>query len=380
VKILHVEAGRHLYGGALQVLYLVRGLTARGLRNVLVCPVSSEIGAAVRDDGGTVCETPMHGDLDATFVMRLWAIARRERPDLVHLHSRRGADVWGAVAARLAGVPVILTRRVDNPERRAVAALKYRLYDHVITISEGIREVLLSEGVSPARMTCVHSAVDTAAYDRDCDPGWFRAEFGIAPGERALGVIAQLIPRKGHRHLFQALPAVLRSHPDCKILLFGRGPLEPELRKLTEEDPQLHDHVRWCGFRNDLARILPCLYAVIHPAEMEGLGVSLLQAAAAGVPVIASAAGGIPEIVRDGVNGRLIPPRDPSTLAAAIEQLLDDADGARRMGEAGKRIANETFSIEAMVEGNIHVYRKLLAARAGGTPPCNGKPDEPGTT
>jgi len=97
VKILHVEAGRHLYGGALQVLYLLRGLTARGLRNVLVCPVASEIGAAVRDDGGTVCETPMHGDLDAAFVMRLWAIARREQPDLVHLHSRRGADVWAII-------------------------------------------------------------------------------------------------------------------------------------------------------------------------------------------------------------------------------------------------------------------------------------------
>jgi glycosyltransferase involved in cell wall biosynthesis len=374
VKILHVEAGRHLYGGALQVLYLLRGLTARGLRNVLVCPVSSEIGAAVRDDGGSVCETPMHGDLDAAFVMRLWAITRREQPDLVHLHSRRGADVWGAVAARLAGVPVVLTRRVDNPEHRAVVALKYRLYDHVVTISDGIRQVLLSEGVSPARLTCVHSAVDTAAYDRDCDPGWFRSEFDLAPGERTLGVIAQLIPRKGHRHLFQALPGVLRRHRDCKILLFGRGPLESELRRLTD-DPVLHDHVRWCGFRNDLARILPCLYAVIHPAEMEGLGVSLLQAAAAGVPVIASAAGGIPEIVRDRVNGLLIPPRDPSRLTAAIEQLLDDAEGARRMGEAGKRIAHETFSIDAMVEGNIRVYRQVLAGRAGGTPPIDSQHD-----
>lgn len=368
MKILHVEAGRHLYGGALQVLYLLRGLAARGVRNVLVCPTSSDIGAAVRDEGGTVCETPMHGDLDAAFVMRLWAIARRERPDIVHLHSRRGADLWGAVAARLAGVPVILTRRVDNPEHRSIVALKYRLYDHVITISEGIRQVLLSEGVTATRLTCVHSAVDTAAYDRDCDSEWFRAEFDLAPAERALGVIAQLIPRKGHRYLFQALPAVLGRHRDCKVLLFGRGPLESELRALTE-DPALRDRVRWCGFRNDLARILPCLYAVIHPAEMEGLGVSLLQAAAAGVPVIASAAGGIPEIVRDGINGRLVPPRDPSSLGAAITQLLDDPDRARRMGEAGKRIANESFSIDAMVEGNMRVYRQLIAKHGAGTAP-----------
>ena len=66
----------------------------------------------------------------------------------MHLHSRRGADTWGGLAARLAGVPCVLSRRVDNPESRLAVAIKYRLYDHVITISEGIRQVLLGEGLA----------------------------------------------------------------------------------------------------------------------------------------------------------------------------------------------------------------------------------------
>jgi glycosyltransferase involved in cell wall biosynthesis len=101
---------------------------------------------------------------------------------------------------------------------------------------------------------------------------------------------------------------------------------------------------------------------VIHPVEMEGLGVSLLQAAASGVPLIASGAGGIPEIIEDGVNGYLVPPRDPEALASAVVRLLEDPEKARSMGESGRRIVREKFSVEAMVRGNLGVYRELLGA------------------
>jgi glycosyltransferase involved in cell wall biosynthesis len=95
---------------------------------------------------------------------------------------------------------------------------------------------------------------------------------------------------------------------------------------------------------------------------MEGLGVSLLQAAAAGVPLIGTDAGGIPEIVRDGINGRLIPPGDAAALATALDQLLSDPGLARSMGAAGRRIVEQEFSIDAMVQGNLQIYRRLLAA------------------
>jgi len=362
MKILHVETGRHLYGGALQVFYLLRGLKELGCTNVLVCPKESAIGAAARDLCDPVHGIAMRGDLDLAFIARLRRIIRAEQPDLVHLHSRRGADTLGGIAARLAGARVILTRRVDNPERRSVVALKYRMYHRIITISEGIRDVLLAEGVPGDKVTCVHSAVDTSQYTQACDPDWFRAEFDLEPSQRVLGVIAQYIPRKGHRYLFAALPDILARHPDVKILLFGKGPLEEELRGLAAA-PNLRGHIQLCGFRPDLARVLPCLYAVVHPADMEGLGVSLLQAAAAGIPLIATAAGGIPEIVRDGVNGRLVPPRDATALAAAIDALLSDPGLARSMGAAGRHIVEQEFSIDAMVHGNLEIYQQLLALR-----------------
>jgi glycosyltransferase involved in cell wall biosynthesis len=362
MKVVHVEAGMHLYGGAQQVLYLLEGLRRAGVDNRLVCPPGSAIARAASERGLAVTELPLRGDTDLAFVPRLYRLLRRERPDLVHLHSRRGADVLGGIGARLAGLPCVLSRRVDNPEPATWARLKYRLYDRVITISDGIRRVLLSEGVAAGRVVCVRSAVDPSPYARGCDRAWFTAEFGLPPAARVLGVIAQLIPRKGHRHLFAALPGILRRHPDAHVLCFGQGPLHDELAALVAAPPY-EGRVRLAGFRADLPRLLPCLYGVVHPAEMEGLGVSLLQAAAAGVPIVASRAGGIPEVVRDGENGLLVPSADPAALAQALDRLLGDPIRADELGRRGRALVRDEFSIDHMVAGNRAVYTAVLDAR-----------------
>ncbi|MBN4841714.1 glycosyltransferase, partial [Citrobacter braakii] len=125
------------------------GLRAAGVDSVLACPPGSAIAGAATAHA-RVHELPMGGDLDLGLVGRLRRLIRAERPDLVHLHSRRGSDVLGALAARLEGVPVVLSRRVDNPESRAWVVLKYRLHDRIVTISEGIRTVLRAEGVPEA--------------------------------------------------------------------------------------------------------------------------------------------------------------------------------------------------------------------------------------
>ena len=106
--------------------------------------------------------------------------------------------------------------------------------------------------------------------------------------------------------------------------------------------------------------MLGCLDLLVHPADMEGLGVSLLQASAARVPIIASRAGGMPEAVRDGENGLLIAPGDVAALAAAMQRLLGDAALRARMGEAGRALVLKEFSTEVMCEGNLAIYRKVL--------------------
>jgi glycosyltransferase involved in cell wall biosynthesis len=360
MHILHIETGRHLYGGALQVLFLLRGLTETGCRNSLACPSGSAIAAAA-GACSQLFEVPARGDLDAAFMLRLRGIIAAARPDLVHIHSRRGADLWGALAAWSRGVPALITRRVDNPENPLAARLKYRLYERIITISEAIRQVLLSEGIPAGKITCVPSAVDHRRYATPCDREWFRREFGLGPTDRTIGMIAQFIPRKGHRFLIEAAPGIFDRCPEARFIFFGKGPLQADVHKICVRN-RIGDKTIFAGFRTDLERILPCLDLVAHPARMEGLGVSLLQTAAAGVPIVANRVGGIPEIVQDGVNGYLIDVGDRDAIMRRITELLADPEKARRFGSAGRMIVQSRFSVAAMVKGNLAVYHDMLSA------------------
>lgn len=358
MRILHVEGGRNFYGGAHQILLLIEGLKARGIENVLACRTGSEL-AKVAAPLAEVHAIRMEGDLDLGLILRLQKVIRESRPDLIHLHSRIGADVMGGIAGRFAGIPVIHSRRQDNPESRLAVALKYRLHDRVIAISDAIGQILLSEGLPAAKLRCVLDAVEITPRVDQPERVWFKETFQIPEGAPALGVVAQLIARKGHSVLLEAMPKILAVSPETRVFFFGKGPLDDALKAAVREQGLEH-RVILAGFREDLDRILPCLDLVVHPAYREGMGVSLLQASLAEVAIVASAVGGIPEAVKDGLTGVLVPPRDPERLADAIIELLKDPQRRHELGVAGRQWVEQGFSADRMVEGNLAVYRELL--------------------
>ncbi len=358
MKILHVESGKNLYGGAKQVAYLIEGLKARNIDSILVCPLESAISKVCRPFCEVV-EMSMGGDIDIGMVFRIRKAILTYNPDIIHLHSRRGADIMGLIAAKTTNTPVVLSRRVDNREPKLWARAKYSLYDHVITISDGIKQVLIKEGVKKDKITVVHSAVDIASFNHLCQKKHFYDEFNLPNNAKTIGVIAQLIPRKGHRFLLQVAPRLIKEIPNLRILFFGKGSLENELKHLIK-DKDLQNNVLLVGFREDIAKWIGCLDLVVHPAIMEGLGVSLLQATSAKVPIVASPVGGIPEIVQDGVNGYLVDPRDSSRLQEKISLLLNNRSLAEELGKAGREIVETKFSVDSMVDGNADVYKRII--------------------
>lgn len=361
MKVLHVEAGRYLYGGARQVLYIAQGVAQAGHDSIVVCPEGAVIATAARELGLEVIELPMKGDADVGLVFRLRRLIRQHNPDIVHLHSRRGADIFGGLAAKWCGVPSVVSRRVDNPESTFVTRWKYGLFNHVITISEGIRQVLIAQGLDPTSVSCVRSALVAEEFQSPRPRADFLKEFDLADEAIVLGVVAQLIERKGHRFLFEVLPRVLTDHPNVRVIIFGQGPGREPLEQRVLENG-LSDSVQFAGFREDMPDWLAHLNILVHPALMEGLGISLLQASAAGVPIVASRAGGMPEAVKEGETGLLITPGNTAELETALRSLLDDVQRAQGMGEAGKRYIEEEFSVARMVEGNLAVYRGITEA------------------
>src|SRR5262252_8488375 len=158
MRILHIEAGRHLYGGAAQVRSLVHGLGAARVDNVLICPSGSELAATALPS--RLVALPLHGELDPRSLFRFERVIRELAPDIVHVHSRRGADLWGGAAAALARVPAVLTRRVDSREPRAWARFKSRPYARVIALSRVIEMQLRDAGIAASRLVRIPSAVD----------------------------------------------------------------------------------------------------------------------------------------------------------------------------------------------------------------------------
>jgi glycosyltransferase involved in cell wall biosynthesis len=373
LKTLHLETGRHLYGGPRQVLLLLDGLRKRGVGVTLACPTDSAIADAATAAGHAVITHAIGGDLDVSAISFLTRLVQRLKPDLLHAHSRRGADFFGGLAATIARIPAVLTRRVDNPDTPVVGNLKYLAYDRVVAISDAVREQLERQGVPLAKLRTIRSSIDADA----CQPTWtrerFLAEFALEPTNRICAVVAQLIPRKGHALLLEAWPLIHKRCPDARLLLFGSGPLQAELEAELRDEARHHhtghDHagqnlattVTFAGFRPDLRDFLGRIDLLVHPAAREGLGISLLEAQAAGVPVVAFAAGGVPEAVADGDTGLLVEPGNAAGLAEAVILLLDDPNWRRQLGAAAAERIRTRFSPDRMVEAYLELYREVLA-------------------
>ncbi|HEU4617532.1 MAG TPA: glycosyltransferase family 4 protein [Gammaproteobacteria bacterium] len=373
MKVVHIEAGRHLYGGARQAAYLIAELARRGVSNALVCAPGAAIAEQVAGRA-EIAEIPMAGDLDLSLVPRLRSLLAKLDPDLVHVHSRRGADLYAGIAAGVAAGgsrPAVLTRRVDSAEWAPWARFKYARYAAVVAISRAVERALLHAGVPRERVRLVPSGVDTERFRPDASArARLRAAFSLPGDSFVAGVVAQLIPRKGHGMLLDLLPDVAARHPRFVVICFGRGPGSERLaREIAAR--RLERRVVLAGFRDDLPALLPGLDALLHPATAEGLGVAVLEALAAGVPVAASAVGGIVDVIEPGAHGLLVPHDDRAAWIEAIDSIVCDSALRTRLAASGRARVEAEFSARRMAEGNLAVYEAVLRGR--GTARGHGK-------
>lgn len=363
MKILHIELGRHLYGGAKQVVYLINALNQ--LHNApcqnLVCAEGSDI-ASVPLANCTTYAIPYSGELDVGILWRVERILLNVKPDILHIHSRRGADLWGALIARNSKIPAICTRRVDNPEH-SLNRFKYSQYRAVVSISKGVQKVVTQLIPSQVKQAIIYSSVDLTEYHFEADPDWFKQHFVIPNNHKVIANFAQLIPRKGQRDLIKAMKNVLERFPNTVCLLFGQGKEHAHYQELIEA-ANIADNVRLCGFTKEVPRILPNIDVVVHPAHAEGLGVILLQAGACKRPVIACPSGGIPEIIHHGKTGWLVPKGEPLALENAIFDALSNPSEAKTRGEALYQHTCDKFSTESMAQAYLGLYTQLLVDKS----------------
>lgn len=368
--VLHVDETPGWRGGQQQVWSLLTGLRDLGIPSVLACRKDSELGRRCEAAGIERLVLPLAGEIDAFSAFRIARFCRSRGVDILQAHTAHGLAL--CLWARLfrPSLRIVAVRRVDfHVGSNPWSSLKYRSrrVDRIVCISEGIRSVLLSDGLDEKKLEVIRSGIDIRRFDGARPDAALRAEIGVPEGGVLIGTVASMAGHKDYPNLLAAAAKVLAADPRVVFCAVGDGPEEKSVRRKAA-DLGLGTRFHFAGFRKDAGRYLKTLDIFVLASKKEGLGTSILDAQAAAVPVVACKTGGIPEAVRDGVNGLLVQPRDPDGLAAALLRLVSDPDFRLRLAEAAKRTV-ESFDIRRTVESYVDLYGRLLRPEGNGDTP-----------
>lgn len=358
MRILHIDEQRGWRGGEQQASWLIQGLAKRGHRVLIAgCAQGEFIDSRHGDVEISRIPLPFRGELDLWTAWKLSQIVRRERVDIVHAHSSH-AHSMAVYARRWAGRgKVVVSRRVSfAPRDNALNRWKYKQPDKFICVSNKVRDVLREAGIVETKLEVVHSSVDLTRLD--VEP-LSRAELGVPEGVPLLVSAGALVGHKDHEALVTAMAQVRRKLPAARLVIAGEGELRGRIEARIAE-LGLGDCITLLGHRNDAPRLIRAADVYVSSSWSEGLGTSILEALACRTPVVATLAGGADEMVKPGETGYLVPSRNPDALAEAVVESLSNRGQARAMAENGRRLIEEQFVTERMIEGTLRVYESVL--------------------
>lgn len=276
------------------------------------------------------------------------------------------ANVYGRLAARRAGVPILITAEmaVDLWKGRVHLEIDRRLSaitDRIVGNSEAVVDFYRRAGIAEERLACIPSGI-AAEEPPVIDPVEVRKELGVPPSVPLALFVGRLAPQKGVRDLITALDLLQHVRPELCTLIVGDGPEREPLQDLADAF-ELNGRVRFLGHRNDVPRLLAAADLLVLPSLYEGLPNVVLEAMRFRKPVVATAAPGTTEVVVADQTGLLVPTRNPTELARAIRTVVDDPALAHRLGQAGRARAETDFRIETMVERFAGLYEELARAK-----------------
>jgi len=370
-RVLHTEASTGWGGQEIRIISESVGMIQRGHKVMLACQPGSVISKRAPEQGIETFIMRFGGAFDIAGIRRLRALMRKQRVDIVVTHSSK--DSWCAgLAARLSsGVKVIRTRHLSIPIRQSFESkfLYGTLPDIAVTTGEALREHIIERvGLSPDRAVSIPTGIDLDRFNPSRANGSrVRAELGISPDALLIGTVGMLRGMKGHGYFLEAAPRILEKHPHAGFLIVGDIAFASNIKeRLAAQIAELGiaDKVIMAGYREDIPEILAALDVfVLSSVSNEGTPQVITQAMAMKKAVVATNVGAIREQVIDGRTGFLVEKANPDQLAEAVLAILENPERARQMGANGRKLVEEKFSLDAMLDATEAVYRRLLESK-----------------
>lgn len=363
-RVLHIVPDMGVGGLPRVVETLCRTTDAAAFDvGVLTLNFAGELADALARDGYHVHALPRGSDgPDYGAWRRVADLLRRERIDIVHTHNTQ-AWMHGGIGALLSRTPLLVhtDHAREFPDR-----LKYHVYERILSgftyrvvgVSAHTTENLHRyEWIPRRKLLTIANGIEGRLFDQPVDREALRASMSVPVDSELLLLGARLEEQKGITYLLKALAQLAPKRPKLHFALGGIGslrePLESEARALG-----ISDRVHFLGVRLDMPSLLRAADIFVLPSNWEGLPMIVLEALAAQCPIVATAVGGVPSAVRDGDTGTLVPPRDPSALAAALTRMLDAPEEAKRRATRGRALFDAEFSAAAMARAYERLYRR----------------------
>jgi glycosyltransferase involved in cell wall biosynthesis len=387
LRVLYVNQARQVSGAERSLLALIKGLEGR-VRPMVACP-PGELSAELRGLGieaipirGTEASFRLHplhtsrGLLEMVHSsLQVRRIVGRLSPDIVHANTTRAA-LLALLARERSGPPVVAHIRDWAPPGRVpdlTLSLIARRAEAVVANSAYVAD-RFGEGPSRAAVRVIYNPIDLEQFEPGkLDGRAVRGALGIGEGTVVLTVVAQVSPIKGQDTAIRVLADLAASGSDVVLLLagsvkFASAGAHVDNVGFAEKLPALaselgvEDRVRFLGERSDVPDLLAATDVLLMPFWRDAFGRVAVEAMAMSVPVAAANVGGPTEIVRDRIDGRLLPPRDPGAWSAALGPLVESRARREEMGRAGRARAAD-FSVEKHADGVLAVYEGLISPR-----------------
>lgn len=384
IRICRVIARMNGGGPAVHLAHLAAGLDPGRFSQITIAGRTGsgevDLTSEARSRGMEIVTIPSLGRelslaADTFTIARLVRIFRQWKPDIVETHTAKAGTV-GRLAAMIARVPVRIHVFHGHVFHGYFSPAKTRFFleveralgrttTRIIALGERQRADLLGYGIgTPSRVTSIPLGFDLTPFKDNRDRrGTLRAELGIAhlsPSETpVIGIVGRLVPIKAHEVFLDAARAILSEIPGARFVIAGEGERRTELEQLAKHPP-LAGRVHFLGWRHDTASIYADLDLVLLTSDNEGMPVTIIESLASAVPVVATAVGGVPDLVRDGINGILTPPRDSQAIARASITLLQDSGRRARMGASGRETVIPEHEVETLVGRMTRLYKSLV--------------------
>ena len=367
IKVTEVSSDTNIGGAGKCLLTLLENMNRGEFDVDVILPENSLLKPEVEKLGVKVTEVKGIADksLDLKAVKELKRIFKKTKPDIVHTH----ASMSARIAAKRAHCKVVYTRHsVFEPSKKISqglgkvinGAVNNHYADAIIAVAEAAKENLTDTGVKAGKISVILNGVDGLSPVSSDEKRLISERFNLPDGYKAVSIVARLEEVKGHEYFIEAADILFRRGVKARFYIAGTGSCEEKLKEKVKSLNR-QEQIIFTGFIKDVDRLMAITDVQANASYgTEATSLALLEGMSLGIPAVVSDFGGNPGVIKDGVNGFVVPKCDAKSLADKIELLLKDEDIYDEMSDGARKIFRNTFTSAAMTRQTEDVYRSLI--------------------